>query len=131
MVESAKVGNFQGPPVTIERRRARELDAAVVRTEVRTTVTRRAELPVLVRATASWGAGALAVAVAGLAAIFVAALLADGLCAELFFFFFVVVVGVPDNSKPESSNAAKKFEKRRMLRQRDDRHPQWRKVTQV
>src|SRR3954451_763682 len=80
MVESAKVGNFQGPPVTIERRRARELDAAVVRTEVRTTVTRRAELPVLVRATASWGAGALAVAVAGLAAIFVAALLADGLC---------------------------------------------------
>jgi hypothetical protein len=109
-VESAYVGNLQGPPVTIERRRATE--EGLVRKEVRSTAALVADPAKVVRATATLGAGALeGVAVA----TFGAALVRAVLCAAPFFFFFVVVVGVPDKSKPDSSIAAMQFHKRRII----------------
>jgi hypothetical protein len=102
--------------VTIERRRANEVEEVVVRKEVRTIGALVEDPATLRRTTASLGAGAAdAVAVAGFGAAFFAALVATVLCAELFFFFLVVVVGVPDKSKPDSSIAAMKFEKRRII----------------
>jgi hypothetical protein len=116
MVESAYVGDLHGPPVTIERRRASEVEGAVVRKDVRTIGALPDDPARVVRATATLGAGGLgAVAVAGFGAAFLAALVAAVLCAALFFFFFVVVVGVPDKSSPDSSIAAMKFEKRRII----------------
>jgi hypothetical protein len=117
-VESAYVGNLHGPPVTIERRRAKEDDGVVVRRDVRTIVALLDDPAMVVRVTATLGAGAGgldAVAVAGFGTAFLTALVATVLCAALFFFFFVVVVGVPDKSSPDSSIAAMKCKKWRII----------------
>ena len=110
------MGAFQGPPVTIGRRRRTADDAGVLLSEVRTTAADD-EPTAAVRATATRGAGAFeAGATPTFGAAFLAAAVAVVLCAVLFFFFLVVVVGVPSRSAPDSSNAEIKSGIRRIIK---------------
>ena len=118
-MESAYVGNFHGPPVTTGRRRrtvAVEREFVVCK-EVRTMAAFVPDAPAAVRLTAALVAGAFeTVAVASFGTDFLELLAAVPRCAELLFFFFVVVVvAVPHKSTPDSSIAAMKFEKRRII----------------